>query len=61
VCYDGERIAEEYLVSHYPTIYLINKEGNIIHVKSGFGFNMEKELDALIQQELTRQSMPDRK
>jgi peroxiredoxin len=52
VCYDGERIAEEYHVSHYPTIYLINKEGEIIHAKSGFGFSMMEELETIIRTEL---------
>jgi peroxiredoxin len=61
VVYHGEPVAEEYLVSGYPTIYLIDRDGKIMHVKSGFGFSMEEELDALITQELARQSMPDRK
>jgi hypothetical protein len=52
VCYDGERIAEEYHVSHYPTIYLINKEGEIIHAKSGFGYSMMEELETIIRTEL---------
>jgi len=48
----GKEVAAEYHVSGYPTLYLIDKEGQIIFCHIGYGENMEKEIEEVIQKHL---------
>lgn len=48
----GKEAAKEYHVSGYPTVYLIGKEGKILAIQVGYGDDAEKELEAIIKQNL---------
>ena len=52
VVYADKEFPKSYNVSGYPTIYLIDKEGKIIHSHSGFSSNMEKDLEKIIKKHL---------
>ena len=45
-------IPEIYNVSGYPTFYLIDKTGNIIHAQSGFGAGTETIIEEIILKHL---------
>ncbi|NHN24057.1 TlpA family protein disulfide reductase [Flavobacterium jejuense] len=42
-------ISEKYKVRAYPTLYIINKNGEIEYSKLGFSENMEKEVDSILK------------
>ena len=49
----GDReLPKEYHVSGYPTFYLIDKEGVIIHGQSGWGEGVDEDLEKLIEENL---------
>jgi len=52
VLLDGKDVANEYHVSSYPTIYIIDKEGKILHTQVGYGAGLEKEFEKIITQNL---------
>ncbi len=41
-------ISEKYKVRGYPTLYIINKNGEIEYSKLGYSENMEKEVDSIL-------------
>jgi len=47
-----EKLPQEYRVSGYPTLYLIDKEGRVRFIHSGFGPAMEAELEKVIEENL---------
>ncbi len=49
---NGENIAEKYRVSGYPTMYLIDKKGKILHVQTGYGEGVEQKLEKIIKENL---------
>lgn len=52
VLYASKEIAKTYRVSGYPTMFLVSKDGNIIHVQEGYGDSVEAKLEALILKNL---------
>ena len=52
VVLDNKDTAGKYHVSGYPTIYLINKEGKIVHTQVGYSEEIEDELEEIIRKEL---------
>jgi thiol-disulfide isomerase/thioredoxin len=52
VLLEGKQAANDYHVTGYPTIYLIDKNGIIIKAHSGYGEGTEKELTKLIENNL---------
>lgn len=48
VLYASREIAKTYKVSGYPTMFLIDKEGKIIHIQEGFGDSVEARLEEII-------------
>lgn len=48
----AQKTAEDYHVYGYPTLYLIDRKGNIVFVSNGFGEDLEKELEEVIEKEL---------
>lgn len=52
VLLQGKQTANDYHVTAYPTIYLIDKKGIIINAHSGYGEGTEKELTKLIDNNL---------
>ncbi len=48
----GNDVAEEYHISGYPTMYLIDKEGKIINIQVGYGDSTEEKLENIIKQNL---------
>jgi len=48
----GKDVAEEYHVSAYPTVYLIDKEGKITFIQVGYGEGTEEKLEEIIKQNL---------
>jgi peroxiredoxin len=48
----GDQVAQSYGVTGFPTLYVIGKDGNIIHSKSGFAETMDKDLIELITKNL---------
>jgi peroxiredoxin len=52
VLLNGKDVANDYHVSGYPTLYLIDKTGKIMLVKQGYSKDMEKELDDFIKKNL---------
>ncbi len=49
IVYSNRDVANLYRVSGYPTLYLIDKDGKIIHHKKGYGKKMKKELKKVIK------------
>lgn len=49
---NGDRVAQAYHVSGYPTFYAIDGEGRIIHRHSGYGKGMEEMLGSMIEAHL---------
>jgi thiol-disulfide isomerase/thioredoxin len=47
-----ESVASDYLVSSYPTIYLVGKDGKIIYSHTGYQEGYEQVLEDLIKQHL---------
>ena len=48
----GKDVAKEYLVSGYPTMYLIDKNGKILFSQVGYGKDVEKKLEKIIEKKL---------
>lgn len=48
VLLEGKNVAKSYKVSGYPTVYLIDRDGRIIHTNVGFDEGMEKNLEEII-------------
>ncbi len=48
----GEDVANDYHVSAYPTIYLIDKNGKVIFTQVGYAKGVEKTLDEIIKKNL---------
>ena len=48
VLYASREIAKTYRVSGYPTMFLIDKEGKIIHIQEGYGEGTEARLEEII-------------
>lgn len=53
----GEQIARLYNVSGYPTLYIIDGTGTIIHAKAGYGESVEEEITSMLN---ARLHAPDR-
>jgi len=49
---DAEEAANNYRVSAYPTLFLIDKKGKIVFVHSGFSETMKEELEKIIEKNL---------
>ena len=49
VLYSNKGISDLYRVSGYPTLYLIDKNGKILHHQKGYGKKMKKELTKVIK------------
>jgi thiol-disulfide isomerase/thioredoxin len=47
-----EKLARDYLVSGYPTIYLVDRNGKIIYTQAGYGKGSEEELEEIIKRNL---------
>ena len=52
VLMDGKDVATSYHVSGYPTMYLVGKTGKIIFVQEGYGKDVDKTLDEIIEKNL---------
>lgn len=52
VALDKKNVNKDYHVSVYPTLYIIDKKGNVIYADCGFDNSFEKKLDALIKSNL---------
>ena len=52
VLYASREIAKTYRVSGYPTMFLIDKEGKIIHIQEGYGEGTEARLEEIILNQL---------
>ena len=52
VVYSNRQLASDYNVSGYPTLYLLDKNGRIIHRKKGYSKKMKKELKKVIEASL---------
>ena len=48
----GDDAANSYKVMGYPTFYIINKDGVIIHSHSGYMEDLEKYLSEIIDKEI---------
>lgn len=48
VLYASRDIAKTYRVNGYPTMFLIDKEGKIIHIQEGYGEGTEARLEEII-------------
>ena len=48
----GKDVAEDYHVSGYPTMYLIDKTGKIIFIQEGYGKEVDDVLDEIIKKNL---------
>jgi thiol-disulfide isomerase/thioredoxin len=48
----GKDAAKEYHVSAYPTLYLVDETGNIIHIQEGYSKEAEEELEEIIKKHL---------
>lgn len=48
----GDKVATEYGIAGFPTLFVINKKGEIVHVKVGYDENMDKELSEVIETQL---------
>lgn len=48
----SKELSSQYRVSGYPSIFLIDKTGKIIHSSAGYGDGTEAELDELMQKNL---------
>jgi peroxiredoxin len=51
---DGDRVAENYHVSGYPTIYVIDEDGKVLYRTSGFSEGMETTIGGVIQRHLKK-------
>lgn len=52
VLLDKNDVNKDYHVSSYPTLYLIDKKGNVIYAESGFNESATNELEELIKNNL---------
>lgn len=52
VLYASRDIAKAYRVNGYPTMFLIDKEGKIIHIQEGYGEGTEARLEEIILNQL---------
>lgn len=52
VLLDKKEVNKAYHISSYPTLYLIDKKGNIIYNANGFNEDLEKELEKKIKENL---------
>lgn len=52
VLLEGKDVAQDYRISGYPTIYLIDKSGKIIYVQSGYRKNTDATLEKIINDNL---------
>ena len=52
VLYASREIAKTYRVSGYPTMFLIDKQGKIIHIQEGYGEGTEARLEEIILNQL---------
>ncbi|HEY5462399.1 MAG TPA: TlpA disulfide reductase family protein [Hanamia sp.] len=52
VLLDKENVNKDYHVSGYPTLYLIDKKGNIMYAESGFNGSVASKLEELIKSNL---------
>ncbi len=48
----AEKVADDYRVSGYPTLFLIDKNGMIIFIQEGYGKNTEQVLEEIILKNL---------
>lgn len=48
----AKEVAKQYRVTAYPTLYLIDRNGVIVHVQEGYGEEAEKELEEVILGEM---------
>ena len=48
----GEKVAQDYKITGFPTFYIINKEGVIVSANSGFRQDLEEFLTEFIEKEL---------
>jgi thioredoxin-related protein len=52
VLLEGKEVAKAYRVSGYPTMFLIDKEGNIVFIQQGYGKSVDKQLKKVIKKHL---------
>jgi thiol-disulfide isomerase/thioredoxin len=52
VLLDGKKVAKEYHVSAYPTMYLIGRNGKILFSQIGYSEEAEKKLEKIILEHL---------
>ena len=52
VVYSNRELASTYRVSGYPTLYVLDRNGKIIHRKKGYSKKMKKELKQIIENNL---------
>jgi len=52
VLLDKKNVNQAYHVSGYPTLYLIDKKGNVIYAESGFAGSVASKLEELIKSNL---------
>lgn len=54
VLFSDRDLPEEYNVSAYPTLYLIGKDGTILHNHVGYSETLEEEIGAWMEEALTK-------
>jgi peroxiredoxin len=47
-----EKLARDYMVSGYPTVYLIDRNGKIVFTQAGYGKGSEEEIEEIIKRHL---------
>ncbi len=50
----GDEVARSFSVNGFPTLFVIGKDGRIVHTKSGFSEDMVEELSKIIDAELEK-------
>jgi len=51
---NGDNVAQDYKVQGFPTLYVLDKEGRVAYIHSGFDENLEETLGGLFQQLLAQ-------
>jgi hypothetical protein len=49
---NGDKVAQAFNVSGYPTLYIINKDGRVIYSASGFEEGMDQKLIDIIENDM---------